>query len=192
MESDDPQALSTDWQVLDERLIYEHWPWMRLFEQDVRLPNGAVIRKYLRTEGPEVAMVFAVTEAGEAIFVEQYKHGIGRLSLDLSAGYIDETDLSPLAAAQRELAEETGYVAQRWSHLASLVIDPNRSDTHFHFFAAQGCRLAGAQHLDPTEELRVHLIPLPEVEHLVQQGRVGTVSTMAGIALGLQLLWAGR
>ena len=176
------------WHVLDERVVYQHLPWLTLIEQDVRLPNGLVIKKYLLSEMPDVAMIFAITEGNEVIFVEQYKHGMGRPSLDLSAGYIDGEDASPLAAAQRELLEETGYVSHEWTHLASLFIDPNRSKALIHYFLARHCRRAGEPHLDPTEDLRVRLIPLEEVEQLAQRKRVLTVSTLAGIALGMQSL----
>jgi len=177
---------STEWEILDERVIYEHPPWLRLVEQDIRLPNGIIIEKYLLTETPDVVMMFAITESGEAIFVEQYKHGMGGLSLDLSAGYMDDDDSSPLAAAQRELEEETGYVSDHWTYMSSLVINPNRSNAKIHYYLARGCRSCGTQHLDPTEDLRVHLISMADVRELVAAGRVTTMSSAAGIALGLQ------
>ena len=171
-----------EWQTLSERVVYERLPWLRLIEQDVRLPTGLVIENYLITEAPDVAMMFAVTASGEAIFVEQYKQGMQDLSLDLSAGYIDSDDHSPLSAARRELEEETGYVSEDWTHLASLVIDPNRSGAQMHYYLARNCRAIGNQHLDPTEDLHVHLVPLAEVESLISAGRVTTVSSAAGIA----------
>jgi 8-oxo-dGTP pyrophosphatase MutT (NUDIX family) len=174
------------WRVLAERLIYEHLPWLRLREQDVALPSGVTIQRYLLTDSPDVVMMFAVTTDLQALFVEQYKHGIERLSLDLSAGYMDAEDTSPLAAAQRELREETGYVSEHWAHLATLAPEPNRSQARHHFFLAWDCRRAGAQHLDATEELRVRLIPLDAVETLAFCGDVLTVSTTAGIALGMR------
>ncbi len=173
------------WRVLAERQIYAHRPWLVLREQDVALPNGVTIERYLLTDVPEVVMIFAITEDERALFVEQYKHGIGRMSLDLSAGYVDDEDPSYLAAAQRELREETGYVSDHWVHLADLASEPNRSSTRHHYFLAWDCRLAGAQRLDATEALSVRSIPLSEVESLPFDGGVVTVSTSAGIALGL-------
>ena len=177
---------STEWEILDERVVYEHPPWLKLVEQDIRLPNGIIIEKYVLTETPDVAMVFAITESGKTIFVEQYKHGMGGLSLDLSDGYMDDDDPSPLAAAQRELEEETGYVSDHWTYMASLVINPNRSNAKIHYYLARGCRPCGTQHLDPTEDLRVHLISMANVRELIASGRVTTMSSAAGIALGLQ------
>jgi ADP-ribose pyrophosphatase len=185
MSNVEAKELLARWRILAERLVYEHRPWLSLVEQDVELPNGLVIEKYLRATTPAVAMVFGITQSHHVIFVEQYKHGVGRLSLDLSAGYIEDDDPSPLVAAQRELEEETGYVSEDWTHLASLAIDPNRSDAEFHFYLARECWLGGRQHLDPTEELRVQLIPLEEVGRLASHGGVRTLSTTAGIALAL-------
>ena len=177
-----------NWRILDERVVYEHLPWLKLTEQDVRLPNGVIIERYLLSETPDVVMMFAVTVGGEAIFVEQYKHGMKRLSLDLSAGYMDDEDDSPLSAARRELEEETGYISDAWTHLASQVIDPNRSGARIHYYLATECRPAGTQHLDATEELRVQMVPLSDVESLAPEGKVATVSSTAGIALGLHEL----
>lgn len=181
-----------DWKILDERVVYDHRPWLRLIEQDVQLPDGQVIEKWLISEAQDVVMIFAVTESDGAIFVEQYKHGMRSLSLDLSAGYVDASDTSPLSAAQRELEEETGYVSATWTCLASLVVSPNRSKARIHYYLATGCRPDGTRHLDPTEDLAVHLFPLASVGQLVPDGRVETVSSAAGIALGLHALAGER
>lgn len=179
------------WKVVAEKTVYEYWPWLRLKEQTVELPNGRRIERYLVSEGPDVVMIFAVTEKGEAVFVEQYKHGMGEMSLDLSAGYMDDEDPSPLAAAQRELEEETGFQSTQWRLLGSLATSPNRSPAKLHYFLAVDCRPTGRQHFDPTEDLRVRLFPLAEVEDMILDGRVRTISSVAGIALGLLALRRG-
>lgn len=179
------------WQVLREQVVYDNLPWLRLIEQHVLLPNGRHIERYLISEGPDVVMMFPVTPAGEVIFVEQYKHGMGMLSLDLPAGYMDASDSSPLFAAQRELEEETGYRSERWTHLGSLFMSPNRSRGRIHYFLAEDCQPAGHQHLDPTEELRVRLFRLEEVPRMMADGSVLTISSIAGMALGLLALQQG-
>jgi ADP-ribose pyrophosphatase len=173
------------WQVLGERVVYDNLPWLRLIEQHVLLPNGRHIERYLVSEGPDVVMMFPVTPEGQVIFVEQYKHGMGMLSLDLPAGYMDESDPSPLFAAQRELEEETGYRSERWTHLGSLFMSPNRSRGQIHYFLAEDCRPVGHQHLDPTEELRIHLRRLEDIPGMMVDGSVRTISSIAGMALGV-------
>ncbi|MGQ9665925.1 MAG: NUDIX hydrolase [Anaerolineae bacterium] len=188
MSSPDERKSLEHWKVLGEKVVYDNLPWLRLMEQHVLLPNGRHIERYLVSEGPDVVMMFPVTPAGEVIFVEQYKHGMGMLSLDLPAGYMDDSDASPLFAAQRELEEETGYRSARWTPLGSLFMSPNRSRGQIHYFLAEDCRPTGRQHLDPTEELRVYLYRLEEVERLITDGSVRTISSIAGMALGLLAL----
>ena len=178
----------SEWRVLEERVVYENLPWLRMREQDVQLPSGVIIEKYLLTEVPDVVMVFALTGTRQVLFVEQYKHGLRRLSLDLVAGYVDRDDPSPLSAAQRELREEAGYTSERWEHLASLSPDPNRSGAQYHFFIALDCRRAGEQRLDPTEDLHAHLIPLEELDWLVPRRPIYSLATTAGIALAMRYL----
>lgn len=176
------------WTVLDSRLILQRPPWLTITAQRCLLPNGHVIEEYLLAEGRDVVMVFPLSEEGRVILVEQYKHGCGRVLWDLPAGYVDSDDDSLLHAAQRELAEETGLSADDWAHLASLHPDPNRSANRVHFYLAVGARRTTAQHLDITEDLRVHEVAPENLWQLVADGRIRSTSSVAGIGLAFQRL----
>ncbi len=95
------------WQVLRSKVLVDRRPWLQVTTQDVKLPNGHVIQGYMLAEGRDYAMVFALMEDGRVPVVQQYKHGVARLTYDLPAGYVDEGE-QPLACAHRELMEETG------------------------------------------------------------------------------------
>ena len=71
--------------------------------------------------------------------IEEYKHGPGRVVLHLPAGYLEPGE-EPLAAAQRELREETGYEAGVWTSLGALYEDGNRGMSIGHHFLAQNAR----------------------------------------------------
>ncbi len=176
------------WTVLSSQLLLQRPPWLTLTAQRCLLPNGHIIEEYLLTEGRDVVMVFPLSADGKVILVEQYKHGCRRVLWDLPAGYVDAEDDSPLHAAQRELAEETGYSADDWTHLASLHPDPNRSANRVHFYLAVGVAQTTAQHLDVTEEIRVHAVPPGDLWQLVADSRMGSLSSVAGIGLGLRRL----
>jgi ADP-ribose pyrophosphatase len=117
---------TSPWRCFGAPLL-DRSPWLRVWEEDVLLPNGHRIDGYIRSTGRDYAVVFALMQDGSAPMVRQYKHGMGETSLDLPAGYLDEGE-EPLAAARRELREETGVTAETWRSLGSLVVDTNRGD----------------------------------------------------------------
>ena len=63
------------WQILSSRVLIDRLPWMRVTEQDVRLPTGYVLQGYLLADTREFSMTFALAEDGRVPFVPQYKHG---------------------------------------------------------------------------------------------------------------------
>ncbi len=176
------------WSVLSSRVLLDRPPWLKVTEQQCQLPNGYIIEGYLLVEGRDVAMVFPYTDEGEVVLVEQYKHGPKRAMWDLPAGYMDAEDASPLEAARRELSEETGCTAREWVHLATLHPDPNRSDHVFHFYLALGAERTRPQHLDVTEELAVHSVPIGNLDGLLTERKIVSMASVAGIGLGLKEL----
>jgi ADP-ribose pyrophosphatase len=121
-------------------------------------------------------MVVAVTDTREVVLVKQYKHGLGRAVLDFPAGYLDTPDEDPLACAQRELREETGYESADWVALGHWCLDSNRSDTSVHFFLARHIQAVARPKLDETEAL-VHLtVPAHDLSGLFRSGDLPTVS----------------
>ncbi|MDH7487683.1 MAG: NUDIX hydrolase [Anaerolineae bacterium] len=177
------------WTVIKSHLLLDRAPWLRVWEQDVALPNGSRIEGYLLTEGREYAMVFALTEDGRVPLVWQYKHGVGKVIGELPAGYLDEGE-EPLECARRELSEETGYACTRWQSLGSLLINSNRSADRAHLFLALGARRVAEPHLDETESLTCTLHTPDELRAMVRRGEIETLASVAGILLALDRLEA--
>ncbi len=172
------------WRVLSSQTVYDRRPWLTLHEDHVRLPNGTDIPNFIRFDEPDVAMVLAVTVDGQVPLVTQYRHGIGQTLLDLPAGYVDEAeDHGP--AARRELAEETGYAGGEWTHLGSLWRNSSRGRHRLHVYLAQGVEPTAERHLDGTEDLEVHLVPLGRLADLVLSGAIGGMSSALAALLGL-------
>jgi 8-oxo-dGTP pyrophosphatase MutT (NUDIX family) len=176
-----------DWHVLAEKQVYHNPPWLSVREQQVRLPNGHVIDDYVLAKGPDVAMVFAVTTTRQVLFVEQYKHGVKETIWDLPAGYIDAGE-DPLVAARRELEEETGYIGERWYPLHQLYADTNRSNNTYHFYLALEVKPTGVRHLDETENIRVHQVPLAEIHSVFTADKIAATGSALGIYAGLHYL----
>jgi 8-oxo-dGTP pyrophosphatase MutT (NUDIX family) len=176
------------WRVLASRPLLDRRPWLQVEEQDVALPNGHVIEGYILAPARDYAVVFALTRDGRVPLVRQYKHGLGRVAIDLPAGYLEGSDEPPLACARRELAEETGLVSTDWHYLATLPIDTNRGPTAVHAFLARGASPGADMHLDETEELLSELHTLDEVAQMALRGEITSLASVACALLALQEL----
>lgn len=139
-------------------------------EDHVRSPRTGRDHKVVVLEAPNWVNVVALTNDRKVVLVRQFRHGTGSLTLEIPGGAVDPEDASPLAAARRELREETGYVARRWKRLG--VVDPNPAiqTNSCWTFLAEGAHLAGASDPDPGEELEVVLVPEKTLESLARRG----------------------
>lgn len=172
-----------NWERVKRECVYCKKPWLVVYEEEVRLPNGVVIPDYITTEVPDVAMVFAVTKERELLLVEQYKHGLGISIWDLPAGYMDQGE-DPLSAARRELEEETGYIGGDWRRLCTVYFDENRHDARFYYFLARNVAAEGTRQLDDTEDILVHHVPVASALDLVLDGRIMGMHSSFGICRG--------
>jgi 8-oxo-dGTP pyrophosphatase MutT (NUDIX family) len=158
------------WQVLDSKqLISERW--LQLREDRVRLGNGHEIERFHVIHGPDWASVLCVTEASEVVLVRQYRHGIGKPSLELPAGVIEAHE-TPEEAARRELAEETGYESDDWVRIQSVSTEPARHTTQAHFFCARNARPTRAPAPEESEVLELVNVPLAELPRLATDGSI--------------------
>lgn len=175
--------MSKPWQVLDSELILDR-KWLRVRQQRVRTASGVVIDEFHLIETTPWAAVICVTEDRQLVLVEQYRHGHGGASLELPAGVI-EVGEEPLAAAQRELREETGYEADDWQALWQVRPEPARHEQWAHFAVATGARLCATQALDLTEDVTVVTRPLSELDAILAE-------MVHGLHVGALLLAARR
>ena len=135
------------------------------------------------------AVIVAITDAGEIVLVEQFRHAHGARTIELPAGLIGETDAgdTPAAAAARELHEETGFVAANWEDFGAFATSPGMSSEVFQLFRATGLTRAGPGGGVDGEDIVVHVVPLAEVTAFIAaQRRAGhVIDCRLIIALGL-------
>jgi 8-oxo-dGTP pyrophosphatase MutT (NUDIX family) len=173
------------WSVMQSRVIVER-RWLTVHEQRIALPHGGEIDEFHLIEACDWASVVAVTEAGQVVFVDQYRHGAARVSRELPAGVIDAGETAE-QAARRELEEETGFVAETWLPLFTTHTEPSRHTNRAHFFFAKGARLASAQNMDPSENIQVALMEPKDIVPAIERGQI-----MHGVHVGAILLAARR
>lgn len=186
-----PPADLKPWDSLQRREVFSDPPWVRVFKERVRLPSGRVIENFYDLRLNDYAAPIAQTDSGKILAVRVYKHGAKQVSLMLPGGGVEPGE-SPLAAAQRELLEETGYQAETWQPLGSFIHDANHYLCKGHFFLARGARPAApARHTDDEVLQLVEMTPA-EIMAAIQNGEVLMVGAACGflLALAQKGVWA--
>jgi 8-oxo-dGTP pyrophosphatase MutT (NUDIX family) len=158
------------WQVLERRTLISR-RWLEVHEDRIRLANGREMAEFHVLDSPSWSSILCLTASDEVVLVRQYRHGIGRESLELPAGVIEPGE-APLAAAKRELGEETGYAAARWEPLLSVATEPSRHTVYAHFFCALAATPSVERALDESEDIEVVLVPRTELVGLIESGKI--------------------
>lgn len=171
------------WKIISSELVFEH-RWYKLRKDVVEIAEGKVIDDYFVSVRPEVVTVFPVTEEGEVVMVQQYKHGARQILLEFPGGVIEDNEDIELAA-RRELIEETGYEVEKFIPLNILVDNPTKDTNRIHTFLALGAKKVKEQELDDTENINVVKVPLEEVKQLIRRGEIKVAGS---VALGFMAL----
>ena len=145
----------------------------------VALPDGKEsTREYIVHQG--AAVVIPVLDNGDLLFERQFRYPLGKALLELPAGKIDPGE-DVLVTAQRELLEETGYVADTWEYLGVMHPCIGYSDERIEIFRASGLRNVGAQALDHNEFLEIVEISPNEARQAVWDGRITDAKTITAL-----------
>jgi ADP-ribose pyrophosphatase len=149
----------------------------------VRLPDGGEsTREYIIHPG--AAVIIPVFENGDILLERQHRYPLHRDFIELPAGKFDP-DETELACAQRELQEETGYLATSWRELPTFYPCIGYANERLVYFLAEGLTYSG-ENMDDDEFLEILRVPLTEAITMIGDGRIDEAKTVMG------LLWYER
>jgi ADP-ribose pyrophosphatase len=148
--------------------------FLKMKRDTVSLPDGQqAVREYLTHPGA-VAIV-ALLDDGRVLLERQYRYPIAKACIEIPAGKLDPNE-NPLLCAQRELAEETGYTAKKWSYIRRIHPVISYSTEFIDIYLAEGL-VPGDRHLDEEEFLDVFAAPLEQLITWVEEGEITDVKT---------------
>ncbi len=167
-------------EVRTEHIVQDEWIDFR--KSSFRFPDGNIYQPYYTYSRRDYVVVVASDEEGKYLCVRQFRQGIREVTTEFVAGGIEREDgidngskekgdcEDPLAAAKRELLEETGYESEEWSHLITIPSNATVSDNLAYIYVARNCRKMTGQSLDAMEFLNVETYDAFEIEKMIKDG----------------------
>jgi ADP-ribose pyrophosphatase len=147
------------------------------------LPDGKIaVREYITHPGAVV--IIPLLDNGELVLERQHRYPLHRDFYELPAGKIDRGE-DPLQCAQRELLEETGYIAKKWRYVTTLHPCIGYSDEKLIYYLAEELTFTTAS-LDDGEHLEVFTLTLAAALDWVKTGKITDNKTVSG------LFWADK
>jgi len=172
------------WKTLSRRTVLKHSKFLVVESHEIELPDGQTISDWAWLITPDYVNVVAVTEADQFLCFCQTKYAVEGISLAPVGGYLEPGE-EPLAAARRELLEETGYEASEWVDLGHYVVDGNRGAGTAYLYLALGAHKVAEPDADDLEEQHLLLLSRAEIEAALAAGQFKVVAWTTAVALAL-------
>jgi ADP-ribose pyrophosphatase len=166
--------------VVSSRTIFRG-PIFQVMSDRVREPGGITVRRDM-IRHPGSVVIMAVDDSRTPVRVllaRQYRYAAGKEIWELPAGRIDPGE-NELAAAKRELLEETGYTAERWKRALFFYASPGFLDETMAIYMARGLKRGKAQP-EEDEIISKRLFPLPAAVRMIMKSVVEDGKTIAGV-----------
>lgn len=167
------------WATVGSETLFRH----RLFalRRERLAAEGGASREAMVLEAPPWVNVIALDDSGRVLLVRQWRFGVAAPTLEIPGGMVEEEDVR--AAAERELFEETGYRAARWTLLGEVEPNPAFLTNRCATFLAEGLERVGEPTGDGEEEIRVESAALAEIPALVATGEIRHALVIAAFYL---------
>ena len=159
-----------------------------LSQDEVVLPTGGRVTLDI-VHHPGAAAIVAVDDGGAVALIHQFRHAAGGFIWEVPAGTLAPGE-SPDVCARRELREETGLVAARWTALGSILTTPGFSDERIHLYLARELTESTAA-LDHDEVLTTSRIPLIRALGMIVSGEIEDAKSIAALYLAHAALAGG-
>ena len=160
----------------------------KVYRDRVRLPGGQLTTREI-VRHPGSVGIIPRDASGRIVLVRQFRYVAGRELWEIPAGTLDKAGEEIPAAARRELAEEAGFVAQRWTLLGTAYLMPGYCDERMTFFLAEDLSPTES-HPELDESFKVNPFDAHDLQVLRASGELLDAKTLLGLAWAGVPLWA--
>ena len=166
------------WQTLSSKPVYEN-PWISVREDQVINPGGGKgIYGVVHFKNKAIGII-PVDAAGNTYLIGQYRYALNEYSWEIPMGG-GPVGIDVLESAQRELKEETGFTARRWTNIARLHTSNSVTDEEGFVFLAEDL-VAGETEFEETEDLKIRKVTLAEAVRMVLDNEITDSISVAGL-----------
>ena len=177
--------IENPWKTLNNSIIYEN-PWIRLEEHEVINPAGnSGIYGKVHFKNRALAII-PIDEAGNTWLIGQYRYPLDIYSWEIPMGG-GPLEIDYLESAKRELKEETGLKAEKWTQIMTIHTSNSVTDEEGYVFLAEGLT-QGETEFEETEVLQIKTLPFREALEMVMSGEITDSLSIAGILKAARIL----
>jgi 8-oxo-dGTP pyrophosphatase MutT (NUDIX family) len=155
----------TTWEIIESKLVAD----CRVFkvrEDFCESSENGTKASFFVIENPDWVNIIALTKNKKVILIEQFRQGTNEVTLEIPGGMVDE-DEEPVKCAERELLEETGFVAKEMIFLGKSHPNPALQENVMFHFLALDCEKIGETKFDEHESIETKLFPISDIPKLI-------------------------
>lgn len=176
------------WKTLSKKTLLDLGKFLKVESHEVQLPDGTIMPDWSYLIGPDAAIVLAETIDKKYLCFHQVRYAIEGETLASIGGHVDKGE-DPLAAAKRELLEETGYEAAEWIDLGEYTAEPSRGLAKRYLFFARGAKKVAEIDSDDLEEQHLLALSREELETASRNGEFKVPGWAAVVAMSINILY---
>ena len=172
------------WRILSSRYVVES-PWMDVRADVCETAEGVRIDPFYVLELPDFVHIIPFDSEGRVLITRQYRHGNADIHYEIPCGGIESGDQSPLAAARRELLEETGCAGGRFVELPTIFVNPARQNNRIHTFLAYDVKKVAEPKDDPSEKIECKFVEVESIMEKLRHGEFPNALLVASLMMAL-------